>query len=524
MNAPRAHLGLSFRTRRSSALPGRTALRGVLSATTLTALLLASVSLYAGDGPRPPRRAPVAAPSATGAAPSAGSPVGATPAAGATPTAPSTPAGASSVNDGAVAGEPTAAAPAPEASGGAVPGAAADPHGMGVAPPFVTGSPFASQAHRHQAELLRANRSTVPQSQNMPGDGVPPGTLGMLIRDGERGPVAGAKVKLLITHESIAHGNTDTVRETVSDEQGRAGFTGLNTDSSYKYEAVVEQGGSRYSTGAIKLRRESGQIAVLYVFPTTDKLDDTFVITRMLYALQPREDIFQVDTVLRIQNGSTKTWSPKDFYLQLPDDAQAFRPPRSEGDLRGVAEGNRVHITGSFTPGSHELSFGFQIPNPRTPNIHLPLQTVPNLTDARVFLEATDTMGLQVEGMRPAERTTGQEGQNALMAAADFLGNETPAPATLQVNVTGMPPRGQGNIVASIIAALVAMLGVAFAVSRPDKDTTSLTNEDRSRAKTLLLDELVSLEKAFRGKEIGPKTYEQARRTLLDSMARLDAG
>lgn len=395
---------------------------------------------------------------------------------------------------------------------------------MGAPPPLVVGSPFTSQAHRHQAELLRANRSTVPQSQNMPGEGVPPGTLGMLIRDGERGPIVGAKVKLLITHESIAHGNTDTVRETISDEQGRAGFTGLNTDSSYKYEAVVERDGARYSTGAIKLRRESGQIAVLYVFPVTDKLEDTFVITRMLYALQPREDIFQIDTILRIQNGSTKTWAPKDFYVPLPKDASAFRPPRAEGDLRGVAEGNRVHITGSFTPGSHELSFGFQVPNPRTPNIHLPLKTVPHLTDARVFLEATDTMGLQVDGMRAAERTTGQEGQNALMAAADFLGTEAQTPPTLQVNITGMPPRGQGNIVASIIAALVAMLGIAFATARPEKTTASLTDEDRSRAKTLLLDELVSLEKAFRIKEIGPKTYEQARRALLDSMARLDLG
>lgn len=389
---------------------------------------------------------------------------------------------------------------------------------------MLLGSPFDSPSHQHQAELLRAGRVSAPLGQNMPGEGIPPGTLGMLIRDGEHNPVVGAKVKLFITHESIAHGNTESFKETTSDEQGRAGFVGLATDSSYKYEAVVEQNGARYSTGAIRLRGESGQIAVLYVFPTTDNIRDTFVITRLLYALQPREDIFQIDAILRIQNGGTKTWSPKNFYLQLPEGASAFRPPRAEGDIRAAAEGNRVNLTGSFTPGQHELSFGFQIPNPRTANIPITLHTVPNLTDARVFLEATDTMAVQVTGLRPPEKTKGQEGQNALMASADFLGSGSPAPATLQASITGMPPRGQGGIVASIIASVIAMLGVAFAIAKPEKTSAILTNEDRTRAKNLLLEELVSLEKAFNTKEIGPKTYEQARRTLLDSMARLDMG
>lgn len=397
----------------------------------------------------------------------------------------------------------------------------ADPHGGGFTQ-LVSGSPFASASHRHQAELLRAGRINPNPSQNMPGEGIPAGTLGMLLRDGERRPLANAKVRLLITQESIADGDKESVKEAVSDEHGRIGFVGLNTDSSFRYEAVVEQEGARYSTGAIRLRREHGHVAVLHVFPKTENIEDTFVITRMLYALQPREDIFQVDTILRIQNGGTKTWSPKGFYVQLPPGASAFRPPRAEGDIRTAFTDGRVHISGSFAPGQHELSFGFQLPNPRTANIDINLHTVPHLTDARVFLEATETMGFSVEGLRPAERTRGQEGQNALMAAADFLGSGATAPPTLRATITGMPPRGNGNIIATVIATAVAMLGVAFAVARPDKGNQRLTDEDRVRAKELLLDELVALESAFREKEVGPRTYEHARKTLLDSIARLE--
>lgn len=396
-----------------------------------------------------------------------------------------------------------------------------DPHARAPQTPLA-GSPFASNAHRHQAELLRANRNEGLRAQNMPGEGIPPGTIGLLLRNERNEPLPGAKVKLLVTHESIAEGNTNSTKESTTDIQGRSGFVGLSTESSYKYEAVVDFDGARYSTGEIRLRREVGQVAILYVFPTTAKIEETFVISRLLYALSPREDIFQVDTILRLQNGGTKTWVPKDFYLELPQDAQAFRPPKAQGDVRTTLQGNRVHITGSFTPGQHELTFGFQVPNPRSDNIELSLHTPPHLTDTRVFLEASSSMGLQVTGLRPAEQTQGLEGQNALMAAADFLAPESPpAPNTLAVTITGMPGRGSGALVASAIAALFACVGLGYAVARTKRAEATLSDEDRIRARELLLEELVAVENAHRAKEIGPKTYEQARRTLLDSLARL---
>jgi hypothetical protein len=410
---------------------------------------------------------------------------------------------------------------APLFAQGTAPTEFSDPHGR-TQQPVVHGSPFTSPAHRHQAELLRANRSSGPRTQNMPGDGIPAGTIGLLLRNEKNEPLAGAKVQLRITHESISDGNTDSTKETVTDAQGRGGFVGLHTESAYKYEVVIDYDGARYGTGEIRLRRDVGHIAVLYVFPTTSKIDDTFVITRLLYAIQPREDIFQIDTILRVQNGGTKTWVPTDFFVDLPEGAQAFRPAKVEADRRTTLAGNRVHITGSFTPGQHEFTFGFQVPNPRTSKIDLNLKTTPHLTDTRVFLEASDTMGLQVVGLRPAERTQGLEGQNALMAAADFLEpNAAPQPNALAITITGMPERGSGALVATGIAALLALFGVGYAASRTRRVDTTVSTEDRDRAQELLLAELVALENAHRAKDIGPKTYEQARRTLLDSLARL---
>src|SRR5690606_25754158 len=124
------------------------------------------------------------------------------------------------------------------------------------------GSPFASPQHHHQAELLRANRSPVPQNQNMPSNGVPPSTLSLLVRDSERRALAGIQVKLLITHESIAHSNTETARDATTNLHGRAAFVSLNTNRDYKYETVVEQSSARYSTSDMRLQRESDQISI----------------------------------------------------------------------------------------------------------------------------------------------------------------------------------------------------------------------------------------------------------------------
>ena len=412
----------------------------------------------------------------------------------------------------------------PAGHGAAVHGGAAG-HGAAAeeAFPVVTGSPFTSADHRRVAEHLRSGRSLTPKVQNQPGQGIPAGTIGMLVRDGNLQPVADQKVTLNIVRESIADGNRESSRQAVTDAEGRAGFVDLNTESSYKYEAIIEHDGARYTSGAFNLRREVGQLIALYVYPSTDNIEQTFLISRALYAVQPREDVFQVDAILRFHNGGPRTFLAKDFYINLPEGAGALRPA-TDSELRTRSDGNRVHITGSLTPGQHDLTFGFQLPNPRTATIRLELPTLPNLVDARVVVEVSEQMSLQVEGFDPAQETRGQQGQSALMASKDYLGAGNPAGTTIAAVITGMPGRGSGPWVASTIAALLAMLGVAFAVSRnEDKDESSLSQEDRTRARELLLDELLAVEKAFVAKEIGPKTYDQARRTLLDSIARLDS-
>ena len=97
----------------------------------------------------------------------------------------------------------------------------------------------------------------------------------------------------------------------------------------------------------------------------------------------------------------------------------------------------------------------------------------------------------------------------------------------LVITLTGIPGPGPARWVASALAAVVALGGLLFAwQSRsltPQGSLPTLARADAERAKEILLSELVQLETARIKQSIGPKTYEAARRSLMDALSRLEA-
>lgn len=387
---------------------------------------------------------------------------------------------------------------------------------------LLRGDPFDSPQHRLQAERIRAGQLRLPRNVSEPMAGVPPGMIAVLLRDAQNRPLSGKTLTLHVVREDIADGNTESELTTTTDSEGRAIFSDRNTDTSYRYEVVYREDSAQYSSGDFRLQRQSGQVVSLHVYPTTTDMNQAFVFSRLLYAVTPREDVFQVQTLLRMHNGSPVTWIATDARLPLPPGAKAFQPQQTPGDLRVRQRDGSLELSGTITPGQHEVSFSFQLPNPGEANVELALPRPAHLADARIFIESSPTMTVMVPGFRAPEPTRGNDGQPALMSSQDFL-QAGRAPEVFRVRISGLPTRSKGPYVATLLAAVVALLGVSFAASTRTPAAHSITPEDRQRAEQLLLDELAQLERAFRAEEIGPRTYEQTRRTLLDSLARLQA-
>jgi hypothetical protein len=104
------------------------------------------------------------------------------------------------------------------------------------------------------------------------------------------------------------------------------------------------------------------------------------------------------------------------------------------------------------------------------------------------------------------------------------VGEKVRAPDEIEVKISGIPTPAAGRSVAVGLAAAIALAGIAQSFTRRRSATPSrsdLSLEDRERASELLLEELISLEQTFQQGGIGRKTYEQARRQLLEAFARL---
>lgn len=421
----------------------------------------------------------------------------------------------------------SSAAPAAAAAPGAQ-AAVASPHGalVGSAPPqpvmqLMTGDPLESDTHRQQAELARSERQFQPENLSRAEPGMRVGSIGVLVRDAQGLPLSGRKVVLKRLKESIAEGNKSDELSTTSNAEGHAGFLDQSTNTDFQYEVVTNEGPAQYSSGPFRLDRQNGQLVVLNVFPITADINQTFIASRTLYVVEPRDDVFQIQALYRFHNTNPITWVPEDLRIKLPVGAKAFRPANQSGDLHLIEEDGSVRIKGSFAPGEHEVSFSFHLDNPGEPTARLQLPLPPHTMDAKIYVESSLDMGLVSPNLDAATEARGKQGQRALMALRDFLRFDGVRPTELTATITGLPTRGSGPLVASLIALAIVGVGV-YSTSRVRR-VGSIAAADRAQARELLMTELVAVEKAFRQQQIGPKTYEQTRRSLLDALVRIEA-
>lgn len=352
---------------------------------------------------------------------------------------------------------------------------------------------------------------------------LPPGTIDLEVLDGSGQPVPNLPVELHVTHESIAEGTQDTTVRRTTDGQGKVRFDSLSRELRYSYALVAEYEGGRYGIPAFRLDENRGQQVRLHVFRTTPSPIEAFVGMRGFVYFQPREDVFHVEMLFRVLNMGTMAWLPQDVILQLPERFQAFDSPR-EGLTRIVEEpGRGARLAGTFAPGQHDVRLTFQVPSAGKGSQRFVMTLPPNLAELRVISEAAPGMSLEVDGFGPAETARGPSGDRVLITGRTARPGERPLDV-VRVRLDGLPVQGPARWVVTLLASLIAASGLYAALRRRGRSRSRdvVADADLKRAEHLLLDELVQVERAFEAGELGPRTRDQARRQLLDALARLD--
>jgi hypothetical protein len=365
-----------------------------------------------------------------------------------------------------------------------------------------------------------------PSPRIMPASDLPYGDIEVRVNSKDMNQLEGQKVTLKVTRQSIERGNTDSTLTATTDMRGVATFPNQGTETDFVYQVVVEVGEATYSTIQFQFRTGDGGLRVAVpIFEATSEVDELLILTKGIVALIPQDDLFVADVIWRIENYGQVSWVPKDVLFPLPEGYKALTIRPVPGDVRFEAAGDKhVKLVGTVAPGQHDVTFRLQLPTDGKSVKSVEFPSGIHLGQMRVILDSSPSMALKVDGFPAPEEARNQDGQRRLIASRDFLSEKVRAPDNLHIEVSGIPTPPGGRNVAVGLASAITLFGLGHAFRRrrsPSSPRSELSKEDLERASDLLLEELISLERAFQQSSIGRKTYEQARRQLLEAFARL---
>jgi hypothetical protein len=375
------------------------------------------------------------------------------------------------------------------------------------------------------------NRQTM--ARVVPATDLSPGEIEVRLSSNEADLIDGKDVKLVISKQSIAQGNTTSEVQDKSNLGGVLRFQNQQTSTDYLYTVVATVNGAQFSSPQFQFRASgAGMRVLLPVYKASTDVNGILILSRALYAIIPQDNLFAIDMLWRIENYSDVAWVPdaadKTLSFALPQGAKAVTIKEDTGDGRFEKDGeSAVRLAGTFAPGQHDLMLRFHVDSDGESTRNLAFPSGLHLGSMRVLLDSAPGMALRVEGFSDPQESRNQDGQRRLIASRDFLGEKARAPEKVEVHITGIPTPAAGRLFAVSLAGAIALGGIGLSIGRfrtRSSNRPLLSKEDRERAGELLLEELIRLERAFKHGEIGRKTHEAAKRQLLEAYARLGAG
>lgn len=212
--------------------------------------------------------------------------------------------------------------------------------------------------------------------------------------------------------------------------------------------------------------------------------------------------------------------------VALPEGFKAFNKPDNaeEGVHFAEVKDTGAVLRGTVGPGRHDATFRYQVPLENSEKQTISIGLPPRVAQARVMIEASRKMGVEVPGFPPAQRDQNRDGKRILVTGKQ-VSREEGGLRRLEITITGLPTQGYGRWVAVVLAVTALAGGGAFMYMRRGKEDEldEETREDLLEARDALLDEIAELERAHRRGDVGPKTYRRIKNALLDSLARIVA-
>ncbi len=352
-----------------------------------------------------------------------------------------------------------------------------------------------------------------PQDGVMEDPSAPKGTIEIQIADPTGRPLGRTEVTLGILYNSVAKGESKKRVTLMSDDAGVARFKDLETGSGVAYRPMVLKDGATFSVTPFGLGPKGGMRGLLHVYPVTSDVKQALIVSQNMIYTEVKDDRVQIQQAIRIYNFGKSAWVPKDVVIALPENFTAFATQQGMTDVGADPVPTKgVKLRGTFGPGQHVIEFKWQVPYAGEAEVAFEVGMVPNLAAARVIAPASKGMDMEVEGFDKTKPSNDGLGQRALIAEKQFRREEPPA-KSIKITIRGLPTEGPGKVVATFLALSGLVTGIVLGARKA-------APRDTKRERQQLLGALEALELGRQDGSVGPKTYEKARRELIDDVAR----
>ena len=365
------------------------------------------------------------------------------------------------------------------------------------------------------------NRFKAPADSSQEDPSLPPGTILVELRDPEDHPLPNEEVGLGIVVQSIAKGESRRHLSSRTDDAGRTSFAQLENGSGFAYRVTCAKDGGTFAAMPFQIQQGKSMRVVLHVYPVTHDIRQASIGIKTIFYLELKDDRVQFEQVFGIFNVGKTAWVPDDALMALPDGFTALTSQQGMSD-QGVdavdKHGARLH--GTFPPGQHIVDYRWQLPYDGEDSVDVDVEILPHVFGAVVRTPAADPSKLSVDGFPVATRALDEQGQSVL-ATEKELREGDPLLTHLHVKLSDLPTPGPGRKIATVLAAGGVLFGLGLAVTGSRDGSRKARQSGAGKtARQQMLAELEDLELARLSGDVGPKTYERARRDIIDAIAR----
>jgi hypothetical protein len=356
-----------------------------------------------------------------------------------------------------------------------------------------------------------------PPDRNDEDPRLPAGAISISILDADNAPIPNTPVTLGILHNSVAKGESREHKLGTSDASGIASFAGLTSGSGIAYRVSVVTDGATFWAAPFALPQDRGVRVQLHVYPVTHDIQKALVVTQAILYAEMKDDRVQIEQAITFYNLGRTAWVPDDLVIGLPEGFTALNGQQAMGG-EGIdpVEKRGAKVRGTFGPGQHTIDFRWQLPYSGESEVSIEETLPPNVAVARAMAAASQGMRLIVTGFPEAQARSDSQGERVLVTERQMRRDDPPL-TKLHMELRDIPTPGPAKYFATALAGLGVLAGLGYAfVSRKRVASSAGAKEHRAR----LLANLEELERARAVGDIGPKTYERARRELVDAIAR----